>query len=143
MKEKNQISLKNAVFWEDLFLQMSHFKFLYKTYFLIAFVLPVIFVWIGLITWRMILLSQCCLITTCYQEKYKIDKKQPHWIIPEIIFLIHLNESHNIDENKTWSYLHYKTISSQNVSSETQVAFFFYFVERLCSILTVFKFLYF
>ena len=36
-------------------------------------------------------------------------------------------------------YLRYKTITSQNVSSEAQVKNFFYFVEKLCSILKMFK----
>ena len=41
-------------------------------------------------------------------------------------------------------YLHYKTIASQNVSSEAQVTiFFFFFAEKLCPILKIFKFLYF
>ena len=40
-------------------------------------------------------------------------------------------------------YLHYKTITSQNVSSKAQVKVFFYFVEKLCSVLKIFKFCYF
>ena len=40
-------------------------------------------------------------------------------------------------------YLRYKTVTSQNVSSEAQVESFFYFVEKLCSVLKIFKFLYF
>ena len=39
-------------------------------------------------------------------------------------------------------YLNYKMITSQNVSLEAQVRFF-YFVERLFSFLKIFKFLYF
>ena len=39
-------------------------------------------------------------------------------------------------------YLHLKAITSQNVSSKAQVKPF-YFVERLCSVLKIFKFLYF
>ena len=38
-------------------------------------------------------------------------------------------------------YLCYKTIASQNVSSDVQVKNFF--LEELCSILKIFKFLYF
>ena len=40
-------------------------------------------------------------------------------------------------------YLRYKTITSQNVSSEAQVKNFFYFVAKLCSVPKIFKFLYF
>ena len=40
-------------------------------------------------------------------------------------------------------YLPYKMITPQNVSSEAQVEDFFNFVEKLCSILKIFKFLYF
>ena len=40
-------------------------------------------------------------------------------------------------------YLHYKTIISENVSSEAQVKNFFYFVEKLYSTLKIFKLLYF
>ena len=40
-------------------------------------------------------------------------------------------------------YLHYKTITSQDVSSETQVKNFFYLLEKICSILKIFTFLYF
>ena len=36
-------------------------------------------------------------------------------------------------------YLRYKTITSQNVSSEAQVKNFFYFVEKLCSLLKIFN----
>ena len=38
-------------------------------------------------------------------------------------------------------YLRYKTISSQNGSSEAQVKNFFFFLEKLCSVLKIFKFL--
>ena len=40
-------------------------------------------------------------------------------------------------------YLRYKTINSQNVSSEAHVKSFFYFIEKSCFILKVFKLLYF
>ena len=40
-------------------------------------------------------------------------------------------------------HLRYKTINSQNVSYEAQVKIFFYFVEKLCSILEILKLLYF
>ena len=40
-------------------------------------------------------------------------------------------------------YLRYKTITPQTVLSEAQVKIFFYFIEKLCSILKIFKFLYF
>ena len=40
-------------------------------------------------------------------------------------------------------YLHYKTITSQNVSSEAQIKNFFYFVEKLCSVRKILKLLYF
>ena len=40
-------------------------------------------------------------------------------------------------------YLRYKTMSSQNVSSEAQIKNFFCFMEKLCSFLKIFKFLYF
>ena len=36
-------------------------------------------------------------------------------------------------------YLHLKKITSQNVSSETQLKRFFYFVEQLWSVLKIFK----
>ena len=36
-------------------------------------------------------------------------------------------------------YLCYKTITSQNVSFEAQVNNFFYFVEKLCSVLKILK----
>ena len=39
-------------------------------------------------------------------------------------------------------YLRYKTIASQNVPSKAQI-FIFYFVEKLCSLLNIFNFLYF
>ena len=39
-------------------------------------------------------------------------------------------------------YLHYKTITSQNVSSEAQVKNFFYFIEKLSSVFKMFKFSY-
>ena len=39
--------------------------------------------------------------------------------------------------------LHYKMITSQNVSCEAQIKNFFYFVEKLCSAPKVFKFLHF
>ena len=39
-------------------------------------------------------------------------------------------------------YLRYKTITSQDVPSEAQVKNFF-FMEKLCSVLEIFKFLYF
>ena len=38
-------------------------------------------------------------------------------------------------------YLSYKTITFQKVSSEAQVKNFFYFIEKLCSSLKIFKFL--
>ena len=41
------------------------------------------------------------------------------------------------------SYLCYEMITSQNVSFEARIKIFFYFVEKLCSILKIFKFLYF
>ena len=37
-------------------------------------------------------------------------------------------------------YLRYKMITSQNVLFEVQVKKFFYFVEKLCSVLEIFKF---
>ena len=40
-------------------------------------------------------------------------------------------------------YLHCKTSTSQNVSSEAQVKNFFYFVEKLCSFRKIFRFLHF
>ena len=40
-------------------------------------------------------------------------------------------------------YLRYKMITSESVSSEAQVKHFFYFVEKLCSVLKIFQFLYF
>ena len=41
-------------------------------------------------------------------------------------------------------YLRYKTITSQNVPSKAQHRLrIFYFVEKLCSVLKIFKFLYF
>ena len=40
-------------------------------------------------------------------------------------------------------YLCYKMITSQNVSSKAQIKNFFYFVEKLCSALKIFQFLYF
>ena len=40
-------------------------------------------------------------------------------------------------------HLQHKTMTSQNVSSEAQVNNFFYFVEKLCFVLKIFKFLYF
>ena len=40
-------------------------------------------------------------------------------------------------------YLGYKTITSPNLSSEAQIKNFCYFVEKICSILKVFKFLHF
>ena len=47
----------------------------------------------------------------------------------------------------TWQsvkgYLHYKMETSQNVSFEAEDEFFFYFVEKLCSVLKIFKFSYF
>ena len=39
-------------------------------------------------------------------------------------------------------YLRYKTITSQNGPSKAQI-FIFYFVEKLCSLLKIFNFLYF
>ena len=41
------------------------------------------------------------------------------------------------------NYLHYKKITSQNVSSEAQAKNSFYFIEILSSVLKIFKFLYF
>ena len=41
------------------------------------------------------------------------------------------------------AYLRYKTITSQNVSSEVQVKNFFYFVEKFCAVFKIFKVLYF
>ena len=38
-------------------------------------------------------------------------------------------------------YLRYKMITPQNVLSGAQVKNFFYFVEMLCSVLKIFKFL--
>ena len=52
-------------------------------------------------------------------------------------------------KNKVWNmfelkvYIRYKTITSQNMSSEEQIKNFFYFGEKLCPILKIFKFLYF
>ena len=43
---------------------------------------------------------------------------------------------------KVKGYLHYKTITSQNVQYETQIKNFC-FIDKLCSILEIFKFLYF
>ena len=40
-------------------------------------------------------------------------------------------------------YLRYKMITSQNVSFEAQVKKHRYFIEKLCYILKIFKFLYF
>ena len=37
--------------------------------------------------------------------------------------------------------LHYKMVTSQNLLSAAQVKDFFYFVEKLCSVLKMFKFL--
>ena len=39
-------------------------------------------------------------------------------------------------------YLRYKMITSLNVSSEAQIKNFFNFLEKLCSVLKIFKFLY-
>ena len=36
--------------------------------------------------------------------------------------------------------LRYKTITSQNVPSKVQIKNFFYFVEKLCVVLKIFKF---
>ena len=49
------------------------------------------------------------------------------------------------DHDMKWvkGYLRYKTITFQNVSSEAQVKIFFYFVEKLCSVLKTFNFFYF
>ena len=44
-------------------------------------------------------------------------------------------EMHPIFSNNFKDYLRYKTITSQNVSSEAQVKKFFYFLENLCSVL--------
>ena len=44
---------------------------------------------------------------------------------------------------KVKGYLRYKTITSQNVPSKAQINNFFYFVEKLYSVLKIFKFLYF
>ena len=41
------------------------------------------------------------------------------------------------------SYFRYKTVTSQNVSSEALLKNFFYFAEKLCFVLKIFKFLYF
>ena len=38
-------------------------------------------------------------------------------------------------------YPRYKTVTPQNILSEAQVKNFFYFVEKLCSVLKIFKFL--
>ena len=40
-------------------------------------------------------------------------------------------------------YFRYKMITSENVSSQAQVQNFFYFTEKLCPVLKIFKFLYF
>ena len=40
-------------------------------------------------------------------------------------------------------YVYYKTIISENVLFEAQVKIFFYIVEKLCSVLKIFNFLYF
>ena len=40
---------------------------------------------------------------------------------------------------KCKGYLHYKTKTSKNVSSEAQVKIFFYFIEKLCPVLEVSK----
>ena len=39
-------------------------------------------------------------------------------------------------------HLHYKMITSQDVSSELQVKKFFNFIQKLCFVLKIFKFLY-
>ena len=39
-------------------------------------------------------------------------------------------------------YPRYKTITSQNVPSEAQIKNFFNFQEKLCSVFSIFKFLY-
>ena len=44
---------------------------------------------------------------------------------------------------KPKGYLRYKTIISKNESPEAQFKNFFYFLEKLCSILKIFKFLHF
>ena len=49
-------------------------------------------------------------------------------------------EAENTDDLK--GYLLYKTITSQNVSPGAQVKNFYYFVEKFCSVLKIFKFLY-
>ena len=52
----------------------------------------------------------------------------------------------DIRKNKnitTKRYLRYKTITLQNVTSEVKIKNFFYFVEKLCFVLKIFKFLYF
>ena len=41
------------------------------------------------------------------------------------------------------SYLHYKMITSQNMLSEAQIKHFCYIIEKLFSVLKMFKFLYF
>ena len=40
------------------------------------------------------------------------------------------------------NHLHYKMITSQDVSSELQVKNFFNFIQKLCFVLKIFKFLY-
>ena len=54
-----------------------------------------------------------------------------------------LNVTHCEYKENFKGYLCYKMITSQNVLSEAQVMNFFYFVEKLCSVFKIFKFLYF
>ena len=56
------------------------------------------------------------------------------WIVQKLAFYLWIFKG----------YLCYKMITPQNVLSEAQVmSLFFYFVEKLCSIFKIFKFLYF
>ena len=77
------------------------------------------------------------------RQKKKIDHKL---ILMNLISLTSSKEIRVRTEKGTLlkkGYLRYKAITSQNVSSKAQIKKFFYFVEKLCSLLKIFKFLYF
>ena len=68
-------------------------------------------------------------------EKNRIYNQKSDYCFGENFFFFVFCDAHFKD------CLHYKMVTSQNLLSAAQVKDFFYFVEKLCSVLKMFKFL--
>ena len=69
------------------------------------------------------------------QKKTEYTTRSQTTVLVRIFFFFVFCDAHFKD------CLHYKMVNSQNLLSAAQVKDFFYFVEKLCSVLKMFKFL--